>query len=558
MFYEYEISGSCIWNKEIVAETELSKNVQRYSGILEKYRSGDKPVALRFSRGIEAVYCMLGLLERGIPFLNIDKKIPPQRVAYMLETVGAEYLITDSETQYEGVSTVRIKDLECSEEAVEAGVYSDIAYYMCTSGTTGRPKAVKVLRRGLRNFFAGMSLIFPFEKNMRIVNITSYSFDIVFLELLFSLYNGLSVVITSEEEAASVKSLRSVIEQKNIDIVQITPSRLRMLQLVDDELECLNGIKFILIGGEAFPKELLPILQKKNCRIFNMYGPTETTIWSTTSELTQADSIDVGRPILNTTIYITDENNKLCEAGKEGEICIGGDGLSAGYANNEEATKKAFIYLDVDGVKERVYKTGDLGLLDADGILHCFGRLDNQIKLNGNRIELDDIDENIMNTGLVAGSTTCFDKERNRLVTFYINDSNVENADFVECLREKLPETMIPKHYIKVKEFAYTVSGKIDMRTMLAKIDSEEVTRQEEAEDESKSAFFEIMQRYVESSFDETSKLEDLIPDSIIFVQLMVDIEEAFSFEFDSEALVESNYPCISDLYNYIRNLISK
>ena len=558
MFYEYKICGSCIWSGAVIDDTELNKNIQRYSIALEKYRNGDCPVALRLSRGIQAVYCMLALLERGIPFLNIDKKIPSQRVEYMLETVEAQYLITDEEVEYEGVKTVPIKELEVTSEVVcETGKLSDIAYYMCTSGTTGRPKAVKVLRAGLHNFFKGMAMIFPFEKQMRIVNITSYSFDIVFLELLFSLYNGLSVAITSEEDVASVRALMGFIEQSSIEIVQMTPSRLRMIQLIDSDLKCLDHVKYLLIGGEAFPKELLPVLQKKDLRIFNMYGPTETTIWSTVSELTKAETVDVGRPILNTSIYIVDDNNRVCENGKEGEICIGGAGLSAGYANNSEATKRAFIQINEGGVHERVYKTGDIGMLDNQGILHCFGRLDNQIKLNGNRIELEDINKNIMDTGMVIGATTCFDKENNRLVTFYLNDSVIDSADLAGRLRESLPETMIPKHYAKVDNFKYTVSGKIDMRAMLSAIDSEDDKGQKPLNEESKNAFYEIMKRYVSVSFDETSKLEDLISDSITFVQLMVDFEEAYSFEFDAEALVESKYPSVSDLYSYVKKLIA-
>ena len=330
-----------------------------------------------------------------------------------------------------------------------------------------------------------------------------------------------------------------------------------MIQLIDKKLKCLDRVKYLLVGGEAFPKELLPILHKKVCRIYNMYGPTETTIWSTVGELTESKTVNVGVPILNTSIYIVDNKNCLCECEEEGEIYISGAGLSAGYSNNEEATKKAFVYLNVNGTKKRVYRTGDLGMIDINGVLHCYGRLDNQIKLNGNRIELDDIDQNILDTKMVHSTSTCFDKDNNRLMTFYINDSEVDNSKFIEKLREKIPETMIPKKYIRVKEYIYTVSGKIDAHAMIENANFEISLEKKQASDVNKNIFYEIIHRYVSVPFDDDSNLEDLIADSIVFVQLLVDVEEAFSFEFDAEALVENNYVHVIDLYNHIKNRIT-
>ena len=166
-----------------------------------------------------------------------------------------------------------------------------------------------------------MDDILRLEKGTKILNLTSYSFDIVFLELFYSLYKGMQVVLCGEEETNNMNELITLIKESKVEFIQMTPSRLKMFRYLRPKLDCFSGVKYLLIGGEAFPFELLKDLQDlTKARIFNMYGPTETTIWSSVAELTNANEIHIGSPILNTEIYILSEDDEILEPGKEGEI----------------------------------------------------------------------------------------------------------------------------------------------------------------------------------------------------------------------------------------------
>lgn len=389
--------------------------------------------------------CMLALLELGIPFVNIDKAIPEERVQYMFQTVGVHSVVVDEKLEMDGIETIDVATLSFSCKTIRTDKNkSQYAYYLFTSRTTGNPKAVPILRESLENFFDGISNRINFKSGQRILNLKSYSFDIVFLETLYALYTGLTVVLTNDEQVGNIKEIVDVLVEDCVEIVQMTPSRLKMFAMVDSSLSYFSKLKFVLIGGEAFPVESLKLLQQcTSASIYNMYGPTETTIWSTISELTDKEYIDIGQAILNTDIYILDENDSVISDGKEGEICIAGKGLSTGYVNNDEATAKAFINITIEGKEVRLYKTGDMGRIDESGLIYCFGRKDNQVKYNGHRIELEDIDRNIHLMPGVEQTVTCFDKVKNHFITYYIAEEEVENSTFINFLSQKLPDSIV-------------------------------------------------------------------------------------------------------------------
>lgn len=196
-----------------------------------------------------------------------------------------------------------------------------------------------------------------------------------------ALYKGLTVVLANDDEQRSPKLMAKLIQDNDVDMIQMTPSRMQLLLNHDKELSCLKNAKEIMIGGEPFPLSLLRTLQEKTtAKIYNMYGPTETTIWSTVSELTNKDRIDIGHPIKNTEIYIVDENLSILPDGEAGEICIAGKGLAKGYVNRDDLTAEKFIYL-LQKPDVRVYRTGDLGCYLPDGDFEYLGRTDNHWSL---------------------------------------------------------------------------------------------------------------------------------------------------------------------------------
>lgn len=258
---------------------------------------------------------------------------------------------------------------------------SESAYILYTSGTTGIPKGVEVTREGLFNFIEGISEIIDFSAGKRIACFTTVSFDIFILESIMALYRGLVVVLANEDEQRNPRLMAKLIQDNEVDMVQMTPSRMQLLLNYDKELSCLKNVKEIMIGGESFPLSLLRRLKEKtNAKIYNMYGPTETTIWSTVSDLTQKDRIDIGRPIKNTEVYIVDESLSILPEGQVGEIYIAGKGLARGYVGKNDLTIEKFIYLP-QKPDVRVYRTGDMGRYLPDGDLEYLGRTDNQVKI---------------------------------------------------------------------------------------------------------------------------------------------------------------------------------
>ena len=556
MFQEFTLSGELYWKGIVIPTEELTDQISHYSGILSKYGDGDTPVALRLSKKPGAVICMLVMLEQGIPFLNIDKAIPVQRVQYMLETVHAKVMISDEDYHIDGVEIIRLSDLKSAESKLATKNTSEIAYYLFTSGTTGRPKAVPIRRSSLANFIQGMDDILRLEKGTKILNLTSYSFDIVFLELFYSLYKGMQVVLCGEEETNNMNELITLIKESKVEVIQMTPSRLKMFRYLRPKLDCFSGVKYLLIGGEAFPFELLKDLQDlTKARIFNMYGPTETTIWSSVAELTNANEIHIGSPILNTEIYILSEDDEILEPGKEGEIAIAGAGLSPGYWGNEEATRKAFVQIMVSGRTIRVYKTGDVGKYSEEGILYCYGRIDNQIKLNGHRIETEDIDSNLTERNDVIDAVTCLNAATNTLVTFYKAENDIAPGDLNAYLSERLPDYMLPITYIQVSEFDYTISGKTDCKKMLEHYVPDRIERENNRNlTSTEQRVSDIFRKHMIEEVTKDSVIKEIVPDSVIYVQILVALEEEFDFEFDTDALEMSYFQTIHDLIDCIKS----
>ncbi len=260
----------------------------------------------------------------------------------------------------------------------------------------------------------------------------------------------------------------SLIKEYEVTHMQSTPSFYEELILNPEGKEALKNIKTLLVGGEALKKSLArKILETRQLPIYNMFGPTETTIWSSVKTINSDDNITIGSPIANTSIYILDTSNQLCPVGVPGELCIGGDGVSLGYLNNKALTDSKFI-ANPFVPNEKIYKTGDLARWLSNGELEFLGRLDNQIKIKGYRIELKGIENVILET---PGIEQCIvsavpQKEQTILVAYIIANKFYEESYIKEFLRIELPDYMIPQKIITLKEFPYTPNGKIDIKKL--------------------------------------------------------------------------------------------
>ena len=536
---------------EVRAQTDKLKAI-----ISAEQTQRDEIVGLAMERTPLMLETVAAFLELGVPFLPLDISLPEKRLGYMLEKAEVKRIVTTSDIAQKFSGMCRVIPADTAQaDGIALRESSELAYVLFTSGSTGEPKAVMVKRAGLENFIGSVpQIIVGFDESSVIACFTQYTFDIFFLESALAMHSGMTVVLADESEMANPAHISSLIRTHGITMLQMTPSRLRLLQLHDRDFACLAGVRTLMVGGERFPEELLAQLNRiGGLCIYNMYGPTETTIWSTIGELTGKTEVDIGKPIAHTQIYILNESLNELADGQTGEICIAGDALAAGYINNPQQTAKSFC---TDALDRKIYRTGDLGYRE-NGLLYCLGRVDNQIKLYGHRIELEDVEQNIITEAGLKIAAVAFDGEKNRLVCFYAQDISPEKIR--ECAQSVLPDYMVPAEFVRVEELAYTSSGKADRKAMLAAYRQRGVQPENAGEEDNgiMSQVISILRekKLVQGSVDTSVQLQDLGISSLDFIDLVVSFEDKFGIEFEDEYLSVEMFESLEQLAGYIGSL---
>lgn len=435
-------------------------------------------VGFMVKRRPEMIAIIFSILSLDCAYLPIDLNLPYDRVSYMLDNSEAKFLITEKDTkikkehEFEVDFPYNLKLVKFKEKNLKTYDYSELAYVIYTSGSTGKPKGVMVKESAVINFINAMEEIVDFKRCKNILASTTVIFDISVLELILPLVLGLTVVLADEVQQKDPNLLLDLITKNDIKMIQFTPSRMATLLIDKSNYTKLKNLNYILIGGEKFPEHLLKKLQSINngiAKIFNMYGPTETTIWSTYKDLTNEKYISVGNPLKNTQVYIIDDNAKIVKKNKLlGEICIGGDGLALGYINNEELTDKKFIFLNE--VSDYVYKTGDFGFWNKNN-LECSGRMDFQIKINGYRVELEEIETVMVSHPYVREAVVVVSEtDSNVFLKAYVTVSKkIKSGEIESFLKDKLPSYMVPSIIEEIDAMPLMVNGKID-RNKLKKL----------------------------------------------------------------------------------------
>jgi amino acid adenylation domain-containing protein len=378
---------------------ELSARSNRLSRRLQNLGVGPgQLVGLCVERSAEMVVALLAIVKAGGAYVPLDPQFPKVRLGFMLEDSGAKVLITESHllmglAPAEGTRIVCLDTEEWqqeSSEAVESRVGPEnLAYVIYTSGSTGKPKGVEITHRSVVNLLASMQVEPGFEAGDRLLAVTTVSFDIAGLELYLPLVSGGQVVIAPRGVVGDGAALAELLEHSRANVTQATPVTWRLL--LDAGWRGRAGMK-ILCGGEALPLELAHRLLETGAEVWNLYGPTETTIWSTVERLEAgAQTVVIGRPVANTQIYLLDENRQLVPAGVSGEMYIGGEGVARGYWRRPELTGERFME-NPFRARQRLYRTGDVARWRPDGKLEYLGRADHQVKIRGYRIELGEIE----------------------------------------------------------------------------------------------------------------------------------------------------------------------
>ncbi len=454
---------------------ELNEKANQLARVLRgKGVVSDRIVGIMIERSLEMIVGIIGILKAGCAYLPIDPEYPKDRIEYMLQDSETSILLTQSRIKDKVEFSGEIVELE--DEMLYKGNTSNIenirkpqdtAYVIYTSGSTGKPKGVMIEDHSVVNFITGMTENIEFTSEKTILAITSISFDIFGLETLLPLTKGLKIVIADESSQKDINKLSEIIHSQKVDIIQSTPSRMRLLAENSDN-KILYNLKEMIIGGEPLPQSLLEKLRSNTkANIYNVYGPTETTIWSTVRKLSERQ-IDIGKPIANTKVYIVDKHSNIVPVGVAGELCIAGEGLARGYLNRPELTSEKFI----DNPFEqgtRMYRTGDLVRWLPDGNIEFLGRIDHQVKIRGYRIELGEIENKLLSYETVKETvvTARDDTDGNKYLCAYITgDEDIKVSELREYLSNSLPDYMIPSYFIQLDKLPLTQNGKLDRKAL--------------------------------------------------------------------------------------------
>ncbi|MBZ4423313.1 non-ribosomal peptide synthetase, partial [Myxococcus sp. RHSTA-1-4] len=446
----------------------------------------DVPVGLCVQRSPDMVAGMLAILHAGGAYLPLDPGYPAERLAYMLRDSGAAVLVTQRHLAgllpTDGVQVLPLEEALDGEPASAPGPAraESLAYVIYTSGSTGQPKGVMVPHGTVANFFGAMDALPGLGSPGTWLAVTSNSFDIHVLELLWTLARGFHVVLHDEQAASRTGTalpLPEVLRRHPITHLQCTPSFARTLVLAPESVSALGTLRHLLIGGEALPGPLAKQLREAlpAVALTNMYGPTETTVWSSTHAVTEEEppaTVSIGSPIANTRLYVLDAHGQPAVPGAPGELYIAGEGVVRGYLGRPGLTAERFVPDPFSGVPGgRMYRTGDLARWRRDGTLDFLGRADFQVKLRGFRIEPGEVEAALLAFAGVREAAALVREGAPgdaRLLGYVSADAGLDMDALRAHLQRRLPDHMVPSALLRLDALPLTANGKLDRRALMA------------------------------------------------------------------------------------------
>ena len=439
-------------------------------------------VGLCLERSPAMLVGLLGIMKAGGAYVPIDPTFPRERQSFMIEDAKIGLLVSEGDlcrdlvgdnvtlVRLDGDSAALAEQPKTPPEGVGLGP-EDLAYVIYTSGSTGLPKGVRLPHRALVNFLTTMAEKPGLTAEDRLFAVTTLSFDIAGLELYLPLTVGARVIIASRAVATNGELLAEQLRETGATVMQATPTTWQMM--IDSGWQGDPNFT-ALCGGEALPRTLAEQLLPRVKRLWNMYGPTETTIWSAVHPVESGEGpVPIGRPIANTQIYLIDAYGKMVPPGVIGELCIGGEGVALGYLDRPELTGERFIENPIadapDGV---IYRTGDLARYQADGTLICLGRTDHQVKMRGFRIELGEIETLLERQDAVRQAVVLLREDvpgDQRLVAYLVlagEGGDGATGEILSRLRDHLPDYMTPSIAVVLEGLPLTPNGKIDRKAL--------------------------------------------------------------------------------------------
>ena len=535
--------------------------------LMELGVGSDVLVGVYVERSLEMMIGVIGILKAGGAYVPLDPTYPEERIAFMIEDARMPVILTQDtlESHIPANEAVTIcLDADWDEIAQQSQLNphlavkgEHLAYVIFTSGSTGRPKGVQVPHHAALNFLVSMAQEPGLTPDDVLLAVTTLSFDIHVLELYLPLIIGAKVVIASRETSSDGKQLLDVLNESKATVMQATPSTWRLL--IAAGWEKTSGLK-ALCGGEAFPRDLVKELLTRAGSVWNMYGPTETTVWSSCYQITDGDApILIGRPIANTQIYILDRLMQPVPIGVAGELYIGGDGVTRGYLDRSELTQKHFLPDPFLPEKyERIYKTGDLARVRSDGNFEYIARIGTQVKVRGFRIELGEIESVLSEHPSVEKCVATVNEVTPGDVGIigYVVRRGSDELDLSSIrhhLRTKLPDYMIPQHFMGLGAFPLTPAGKVDRKNLpvperdRSSLDQAYVTPSNDLEKTITAIWQDVLK------FDKIGVQDnffDLGGHSLLLAQVHSKLRQELSTEIKMLELFQ--YPTIGSLADYL------
>lgn len=486
----YPDKPAYIYNERQYTYAEINRKSNGLAKLLLKRNvsKGDL-IPLLFSKGIALPVSIIALIKIGAVFVLVDKGNPKGRIRDMILETKSSIVLTD-ELVYEvdsGIESILIEyeNIESTDSfRLQLCNQEESVYAVFTSGTTGVPKCTLNTHLGMINRFLYMTEWHKATDSDSIIHSSNIGFDTTVFELLWMLLNGGTTVIPSGSYAADITETLDLIEKYRISIVNFVPATLKLLvELFKEDAELtakFESVREIEVGGDVLQPDLIKEFLKfsSKTRVTNIYGPAETAIGVTFYDvpLNSEANIPIGKPINNTSVYVLDKHFRLLPENVIGDIYISGLAVGNGYYNNEEKTLERFVTLQIQGKSVRAYKTGDQGYYDLNGYLHFVGREDEQIKINGIRVEPEEIAQTINQIASVDEAVVIPKKNLNEttLIAFIKLRSDAAGYDEITSfLQSRLPRYMLPADIIFIKDFPISPNGKIDKQKLLLLADEQ-------------------------------------------------------------------------------------
>ncbi|WP_426334115.1 amino acid adenylation domain-containing protein [Paenibacillus silvae] len=428
-------------------------------------------VGIMASHSMELVVAIMAVMKAGCAYIPIDPEYPEERIQHILKDSQTRFVLVNQPAALpQSIQTIDLREINGPVDPTDnlnLDIHiSDLAYVIYTSGSTGAPKGVLVEHRGLTNYICWASDTYVKGKKTTFSLYSSISFDLTVTSIFTPLITGNAVVIYHSPQNKAL--VAEVVSDPRVDLVKLTPAHLQLIQ--DMKLMQHSNVTTFIVGGDNLSTSLARTITQQSSHevtIFNEYGPTETVvgcmIYTFDPELDQTENVPIGKPIQNTSLYVLDRSLQFVPIGVQGELFVGGDGVTRGYLNRPDLTAAKYVeHPDFPG--RRLYRTGDVCRLREDGQMEYFGRTDDQVKVRGYRIELGEIKAALLKIKGIRDAAVSVrgEQQAKQLCAHYVSETDVTQRSIRENLASHLPEYMVPTHLIQVSTIPLTINGKID------------------------------------------------------------------------------------------------